>query len=300
MTTSLPILQIGDHVEVIAPASRCSSDDLRHLKNQLESWRLHCHIDDDIFGPDLLCANTDDYRLHALIRAIQNPDIKAIICARGGYGSMRLIPELSKLPAPTSPKLFVGMSDITALHLFLGQQWQWPTLHGSLSKDKVSPECVNQLKSLLFATTHQIEWEGIPLNALAQEIGLLRSSIIGGNLCLVQASVGSLWQIDATDKIIFLEDIGERGYRIDRMLEHLQQAGCFTNAAAIVLGDFIEGNEPNGSNLIQPVLEQFAQQVKIPVVQIKGSGHGYINFPIPLGTQAYLQLGNNVHLTCFR
>lgn len=114
----------------------------------------------------------------------------------------------------------------------------------------------------------------------------------------MQTSIGTFWQIDGENKIIFIEEIGERGYRIDRMLEHLHQACIFKDVSAILLGDFIGGTEPNGSSLIKPVLERFAQSCEIPVVKVEGIGHGNINFPIPLGTKAKLTLGNKINLIC--
>ena len=118
----LPILNSGDFVEVIAPASRCSDNQLQALKELLESWKLNCIIKKDIFGEDLLCAHTDEARFEHLKNALQNPETKAVICARGGYGSLRLIPKLTEIQAPKQVKIFVGMSDITSLHLYLQQQ----------------------------------------------------------------------------------------------------------------------------------------------------------------------------------
>jgi muramoyltetrapeptide carboxypeptidase len=137
----------------------------------------------------------------------------------------------------------------------------------------------------------------VPLNALAEQSQTLEASITGGNLCLVQTSLGTNWQVDARKKILFLEEVGERGYRIDRMLEQLQQATIFKGTLAIVFGDFLAGNEPDGSSLIIPVLKRFAQRIEIPVIQIKGIGHGPINYPLPLGTKATLQLGPTIQLT---
>ena len=295
----LPILKPGDSVEIIAPASRCSDEVLSDLKELLTSWQLNCIIDNDIFGPDLLCANTDEIRFRSLKNALQHSETKAIICARGGYGSMRLIPALRQITPPRYPKLFVGMSDLTALHLFLEQQWQWPTIHGALARDKFSSKSIASLKSILFGEVEQVELFGLPLNRHAEKNSIIETTLTGGNLSLVQTSIGTLWQINGKHKIIFLEEVSERGYRIDRMLEHLCQAAIFKDAAAIFFGDFIEGNEPNGSSLIKPVLKRFAQHCAIPVVQISGIGHGYINTPIPLGTQVKLQLGNKIKLTCF-
>ncbi len=297
---NLPVLKPGDSVEIIAPASRCSDKQLTDLKELLTSWQLNCIVDKDIFGDDLLCANTDDVRLISLKNALQNAKTKAVICARGGYGSMRLIPELTKIIPPTSPKLFMGMSDITALNLYLQQQWQWATLHGALTLDKFSPESITAVKSILFGEIKQVELQGIPLNTLAEKNHTLKGTITGGNLCLVQTSIGTLWQIDGRNKIIFLEETGERGYRIDRMLEHLSQANIFKDAVAIVFGDFLEGKESDGSSLVEPVLKRFAHTCKIPVIKVNGVGHGHTNFPMPLGTEAKLQLGNKIKLVCFR
>lgn len=296
-----PLLKPGDSVEIIAPASRCADVDLASLKNLLKSWQLNCIVTDDIFGQDLLCANTDEARFKHLQNALQNPLTKAIICARGGYGSMRLIPHLAKLIAPESFKIFIGMSDITTLHLFLQQQWQWSTIHGALMPDRFSPESIQSLKEFLFGEVKQIEFTDLfPLNKAAEKNHTIESSITGGNLCLIQAGMGTIWQMDARGKIILLEEIGERGYRVDRMLEHLSQANVFEGAAAILLGDFLEGKEPDGTSLIEPVLNRFANHCEIPVVRVKGVGHGYINFPIPLCTQTTLQLGKKIKLRCGR
>ncbi len=295
----LPILQPGDSVEVIAPASRCSDEALHDLEKLLTSWQLNCIISNTIFGHDLLCANTDDIRFQSLKNALLRPETKAVICARGGYGSMRLIPALSQMLPPDHPKLLVGMSDITALQLFLRQQWQWPTIHGSLTRDKCSHESIATLKSILFGEVDRINLVGLPLNRHAEKENIIETVLTGGNLSLVQTSIGTPWQINGKHNIIFLEEVSERGYRIDRMLEHLCQANIFKDAAAIFFGDFIEGNEPNGSSLIKPVLERFAQHCEIPVVQINGIGHGYINTPLSLGTRAILQLGKQVKLSVF-
>lgn len=288
-----PNLKPGDTVEIIAPASRCTDQQLLALKTLLTSWELDCIISPDIFGNDFLCANTDDNRFNLLKKALFNPKTKAVICARGGYGSMRLIPELSKLTPPKTPKCFVGMSDITALNLFLQQAWHWPVIHGSLSQDKFSIESIDAHKSILFGQVNQVEFLVHPLNALAEK--KIKAKLTGGNLSLVQASLGTRWQIDGRNKIILLEEINERGYQIDRMLAQLQQANVFQEAAAIVFGDCLNGKEPDGSSLIQPVLERFAKESVIPVLQVKGIGHGPTNFPIPLGIDAELHSGK---LTC--
>lgn len=297
----LPVLIAGDSVELIAPASRCSDSQLRELKALLESWGLKCIVQEDIFGKDLLCANTDQARFNHLKKALENPATKAIICARGGYGSMRLIPELTKITPPVAPKIFVGMSDTTCLQLFLQQQWGWPTIHGAAAPDRFSAESIASLRALLFADTAQAEFKGlIPLNQQASNNQIIESSVTGGNLAIIQAGIGTSWQMDGRGKFILLEEIGERGYRVDRMLEHLHQANIFKGAAAILCADFLGGNEPNGTSLIHSVLERFAARCEIPVVKMEGVGHGPTNFPVPCGTPARLHLGTIPQLICSR
>jgi len=294
----LPKLKIGDIVEIIAPASRCSDKSLTELKELLLSWKLNCRISNDIFGTDLLCANTDEMRFNSLKNALLDSESKAVICARGGYGSARLITELSKIMPPASQKLFIGMSDITALHLFLQQKWKWPVIHGALAPDRFSQESIAAIKSILFGEVDQVEFIGLPLNKPAEKNSIIEAVISGGNLSILQTSIGTSWQIDGKNKILLIEEVSERGYRIDRMLEHLHQACIFKDVSAILFGDFIGGAEPNGSSLIKPVLERFAQACEIPVVKVEGIGHDNVNFPIPLGTKAKLRLGSKIDLTC--
>lgn len=292
-------LKPGDTVEIIAPASRCLDSQLTSLVKLLESWQLRCIIPDDIFGEDPFSANTDEIRFRHLQNALMNPESKAMICARGGYGTTRLMPQLQQLNAPTVPKILVGISDVTALHLFLQQQWQWPTLHAALAPDRFSPESTNTIKSILFGEIKQMDYAHlIPLNSAAQNEQRIEASIIGGNLALLQTSAGTPWQMTTQGKILLLEDVNERGYRIDRMLEHLQQAGMLTGVKAILLGDFTLGLEADGTNLVETALERFANRCSVPVVRIKGVGHDYTNLPIVMGTQAVLTVSKSPHLTC--
>jgi len=290
VSTVLPVLQPGDQVEIIAPASSFSKDQLIALQALLDSWQLRCLIQDDLFGPDLLCANTDEKRFLHLQKSLFNPETKAVICGRGGYGSMRLISRLQACTPPADVKLFIGMSDITALHLFLQQTWGWPTVHASVNPLHVSTESLQVLQTLLFQPQGYGLPGVIPFNEAAARKQVIQSSITGGNLSLIQASVGTAWQLDGSNKIIFLEEINERAYKIDRMLMHLTEAQLFKQADAIILGDHLGGLEPNGTSLIQPVLQRFAHSMDVPVFQISGLGHGVTNFPLMLGTSTSIDV----------
>lgn len=292
-------LKHGDIVEVVAPASRCSAEVLSKIKALLDMWGLKTIIPTDIFGEDLLCANSDEKRFKHLKKALLNPASKAIFCAKGGYGSARLIPMLSELDPPPQPKLFVGMSDLTALNIFFQQKWHWSPVHAAAVPGRFDENSLHELHEVIFHNKTLVDFPPLtPLNKAAKKTQLMHAVITGGNLALVEASIGTAWQLDATNKFILLEETNERAYRVDRMLIHLLQAGIFNNAAAIIFGDFSGGNEPNGVSLIPQVLQRFADDIHIPVLKCEGIGHGVVNHPVPLGLPFTLQLGKQSSLQC--
>lgn len=295
-------LNPGDGIDVVAPSSGCHPSVLQAMKRLIESWDLTCHIPDDLFGESLLCANSDEKRFEHVRKALLNPNSKAVWCLLGGFGATRLIPDLSKISPPSTPKIFIGFSDITALHIFLTEQWGWSTIHGpsgyQASLNRISIDSIQLLKNTLCNKHHILSYKEITaLNSLAQADGEMETSITGGNLHLIQASIGTAWQINPAQKILFIEETNERAYRVDRSLEHLRQAGMFDQIKAILFGDFIDKGEPDGRFLVQQVVQQFAKKCSFPVLQIKNIGHGPINNPLVLGSRARLCMGQYCSLT---
>src|SRR5579872_3836083 len=129
MTSRWVPLKAGDTVDLIAPASALSQEDIRAVEDKLRAWGLIPRCSPQVLGQDILCANTDAERLRQLTEALYSETSSAVWCLRGGYGCTRLLPSLSKLTPPTRSKLFMGFSDITALHIFLQQAWGWSTVH---------------------------------------------------------------------------------------------------------------------------------------------------------------------------
>lgn len=288
-------------VDVIAPASRCPISDVEKIQSFLASWHLKYHISDDLFGSHPFCSNTDEKRFNQLKYALTNTNSQIIWCVRGGYGSMKLIPLLNQIEPPKEQKIFIGSSDITALHIFLQQQWGWTTIHApslySAALQQVSAESLEILKNLIFQKQNPIVYQAIHgLNKSALADITLSAPIIGGNLTLIQSSLSTSWQIDASGKILFIEEVNERGYRIDRALEQLKQANIFKSAEAILFGDFLGGEEPDGKSLVQDALSAFADTSEIPVLQIQGIGHGFINNPLILGKKVELHTGSDASL----
>lgn len=292
----------GASIDIIAPAGGCEWDTLEQVKALLKKWKLKARVSPNLFGDDLLCANTDEERFAQLQEALFNSESNAIWCLRGGYGCTRLIPALLKLQAPETNKLFIGFSDITALHVFLQQKWYWQTLHGpsanQVAYERIDSACIDEFKKLIFGELKQLMFSLIPLNKTSNHSTIIESPITGGTLTLIQASLGTLWQVDAKNKILFLEDVNEPAYRIDRMLQHLQQSGTLQHIKAILLGDFTftakSSSKPNNpDHLIQSILKRFAEAQRFPVFHIPGIGHGEINRSLPLGSKTSLDLNKN-------
>jgi muramoyltetrapeptide carboxypeptidase len=286
-------LKPGTTVDIIAPAGGCTPDSLIQIKTLLKNWQLNPRISPDLLGTDLLCANTDENRFKQLQDALLNTESSAVWCLRGGYGCTRLIPELLKLNAPKTNKLFIGFSDITTLHVFLQQKWHWQTLHGpsinQVAHDRIDVTSIQELKKLIFGKLDQLLFSLVPLNH-KNHATPIKAAITGGTLTLIQTSLGTPWQIDANDKILFLEEVNESAYRIDRMLQHVQQSGILQQVKAILFGDFIPPQENKETTLIQSVLTRFANEQRVPVLHIPGVGHGKTNRSLPLGSHTELSL----------
>jgi muramoyltetrapeptide carboxypeptidase len=290
-----PLLRPGDRIEVVAPGFRCTDELLESGVEFLRGLGLVPRVPRALFGEDLLCANTDRVRFAQLRRALTAGSSRGIWCVRGGYGAMRLVPALLKVPRPPQRKLFVGYSDATTLHYFLNLHWNWPSLHGPLldrlGTGRVDVQELGELEAVLLAGQPQVAFhELVALNGLGRRPRRVTGRVFGGNLAVLQTIAGTALQRRGRE-ILFLEDIGERGYRVDRMLQHLAQSGMLRGVQAIVTGDFLGGQEPDGRNLVLPVLERFAREQRLPVLRGMRAGHGEHQRPVFFNTQAELTCG---------
>ena len=249
---------------------------------------------------DFVFANTTEKRFYFLQQALKS-DAKAIWCLRGGSGAQNLLPYLAKLKKPRAPKIFIGLSDISALHIFFNQKWNWPTWHASIfmrltNKNQPLLEKA-ELQMFLSGKRKQQEFSKLQaLNKAAKKTKKIKGAVVGGNLATLCALLGSPWQPKLKGKILFLEDIGERGYKIERMLTSLENAGVFQGLRAIVLGDFTYCEEANGKDFSGHALKRFAENISIPVLKGIASGHGDLQRLIPFQTKAVLQTGKKSHL----
>ncbi len=297
----LVALAPGDVVDVVAPGFACAPEDVEKARAFLERQGFKPRIPQNIIENHPLFANTDEKRLKMLVAALKASDSKAIWCLRGGYGSNHLLPFLRKIKRQ-KPKIIVGISDITSLHGFLIQNWKWTGLHGPLldrlGKGQVPEDVESELLTVVRGELEEVHFSDLePLNAAARKKKKITSSVMGGNLKVIEGHLGTVDEFKFKDKIVFFEEIGERGYRVDRMLFHLSQAGCFKNCAAVVMGTFMGGDEPKADpdspvvNKVNWVIENWASQQKFPVLRGLPCGHDTIQRVLPLGTEAVLDLG---------
>ena len=290
-------LEVGDVVDVVAPASACKPHELAAGVRYLKSLGLVPHVPKDILRPQSLnFSNSDERRLLHLKDALLNSKSKAIWCLRGGYGALKLIPDLEKLKRPSHCKVLLGFSDITTLHGFLNQKWGWPTLHSPVltrmggANARASEK--RELQQMLFGRRAVTEFTGLlPLNSSARTQKTVRGKVRGGNIAVLQSSYGTRQQFDGRGHMIFLEDIGEKPHRVDRMLEQMTQAGTFQHAKAILFGQFDLENRKDLNLIWNDVIPRFAKQQKIPVLKGLRVGHGKNQHTLPLNTLATLSLG---------
>ena len=271
------ILQVGDTIAIVAPAGILKSrkKTIEAAQMLLKNWGLVTVLGPHLFSESYHFAGTDAQRLKDLQWALDNPDVKAIWCARGGYGSMRIMDELNFEPFKKNPKWLVGYSDITALHNQL-QNLGYETLHAmmpvNMEEDaKAITASITSLKAGLFGTLAMHNIESNKSNRMGSAKGIL----IGGNLTLLTAQLGSASQLDTRNKILFIEEIGEYKYHIDRMLQSLKRAGYFDHCNGVIVGDMmdIKANSPAWGTGIEELIMNILDPYDFPVAFGIPAGH---------------------------
>ncbi|MCB0366325.1 MAG: LD-carboxypeptidase [Bdellovibrionaceae bacterium] len=291
----------GDVVDLIAPGFAPTKGEIRGAVAFLRSWGLKPRVPPGLLGADVLCSNSDKKRFQFLKRALLAKDSRAIWCLRGGYGANRLLPDLNSLRRPAQSKVLIGYSDVTTLHLFLNHKWGWNTIHGPLldrfGQGVGRPRDKREMKALLFGDKPILEFSELrPLNTKASRQQTLRAPITGGNLTTWASAIGTPWEGVPRGKILFFEDIGEQGRKVDRMLVQMDQAGHLKGVKAMIFGEFIGGAQSNGRYLWREVIRRFADEAPFPVFDHFPAGHGPAQRPIPFGPRAELQMGKEPHL----
>lgn len=282
-------LRKGDKIAIIAPAGRLPINGLDEAVKVLTSWGLKVILAKHVYDTDNYFAGTDAARLKDLQQAFDNPSIMAVLCARGGYGVTRILEKIELEAIKKSPKWVIGFSDITALHLKLENQGI-ASIHGPMGTSFTNENnhaAINSLKGLLFDGVSKVV-----INESGVRTGSVTAAITGGNLSLIMDSLGTTEEIDTRNKILFVEEIGEKTYKIDRMFQQLLRAGKLDNLAGLVIGHFSEINEgdtPFGESW-QEVIKKITEPYSYPLAFGFNIGHEPENMSLVMGGQYQLNV----------
>ena len=290
-------LKVGDTIAIIAPSGVLNDHEnyINKAKKLLESWELNVIIGKNVFNNYGHFSGTDKERTKDFQRALDDKTISAIWCARGGYGAMRIIDDLDYTEYLKTPKWIIGYSDITAIHNdlhILGSESIHSIMCKSIEdKDINNDRSIQALKDVLFGNKLSYNFNNKPENKLGKTSG----QIVGGNLTLLHGLIGSKSSINTDGKILFIEDLGEYHYHIDRMLISLKRAGYFDNCNGLVVGDFSdlrENTTPFGKNIKEIILDA-VKEFNFPVLFDFPAGHEELNMPIILGRNIIMDVNSS-------
>ena len=295
-------LKKGDTVAIIAPASPADKNLIDSRINSLENLGLNVVVGNSCTSEYGFLSGTDDIRANDINSMFANKSINGIFAIRGGYGCARLLNLIDFNLIKKNPKVFIGYSDITALHIAINQKSKLITYHGPM----VSTELIkgldeysfNYYNKFLFCNDNMIELCN-PIENPIKTInpGIAEGKLIGGNLSLICSSLGTKYEINTKNKILFLEEVGEVPYKVDRMLTHLKQSGKLKDANGIILGAFTDCVAPKDkkSLSLDDIFNEIILPLKKPTIYNLACGHCLPTLTLPLGAKIRLD-ANNIKL----
>jgi len=293
-----PVLRAGDSVGIVAPASNIKRELLEKGCEALRQLGYKPVYSDSILEQDLYFAGSADRRARELEEMFVRDDVRAILCARGGYGTNYLLGKLDPAKIVAHPKIFVGYSDITTLLTCFADSAKFVTFHGPMvTKDFALPDGVD-LASWEAATGGLSEWEtGAGASSLIDGSG--EGILYGGCLSILVASLGTPHEIRTAGTILFLEDVNAKPYQVDRMLMQLKLAGKLKDVRGLVFGEMLDCVQVNDQGYtLQEVVLRIVAELGIPIAWGLRSGHvTRKNITLPIGVRASLSVnGSEVKL----
>jgi muramoyltetrapeptide carboxypeptidase len=284
------VLRAGDAVALVSPAGPLAESRVQAAVQELTSWGLRPRVYPHALDTHSFYAGTDEHRAADLNDALADPEIRAVLCNRGGYGAQRILAHIDYDAVRRDPKLLIGFSDITALHGALWTQTGLATVHGPVAGQlELGGLFASTIKRALMST------EPVVVEACSDEptfrvrtSGIAEGLLLGGNLSMLSTCVGTPYMPDLEGAILLIEDVNEAAYRIDRLLTHLRNCGILQRVGGVAVGQFSEPG--NGNAVIKPadVLIERLGDLGVPVLGGLSIGHGDRNIAVSLGTYARL------------
>ncbi|GAB4376025.1 MAG: LD-carboxypeptidase [Salibacteraceae bacterium] len=289
----IPFLKKGHRVSVVATAKSLSAGQIDAALKLIASWGLEVIRSPNLYARDHLFAGSDSDRLAALQHAIDDPQTHAVLFARGGYGTSRIIDQVSWEGFKRHPKWLCGFSDVTVVHAHVGKHTGLPTIHSTMPiffADGNENAGSVSLKRCLFGDPEKLNWPRHPLNRAGQASGPL----IGGNLAVLCSLFGTPSEPDFEGKILVLEDVGEYLYRLDRLVLQLKRSGVFSKIRGLVAGGFTDmlDNAPAFGYSPEEILDSAIGRLPIPVAYGAPIGHMADNRAIVIGAEYTLSVGD--------
>lgn len=267
------LLKPGDTIAIVAPGKKIKEEDVQLAKKTFLSWGLRVELPDNIFSANHpYLAGSDDERTHDFQSALDNSAVRCIVCARGGYGTTRILDNLDLSVLEKDPKWIVGFSDITSLHLKLSSMGI-ESIHGTMPVMFQKPDSVSSVESL-----RKILLNGSDIIETSQShwnrTGVAQGRLVGGNLSLIVDSIGTDSEIDANGKILIIEEIDEYLYKIDRMLTQLKRAGKIERLSGLIVGHMSGIVDVEGfGESVEQIIHFAVKDHKFPVAFGFPSGH---------------------------
>ncbi len=294
-------LKFGDTIGLIAPSGAVRTPGaLDRAIAETERMGFRVKVGESCTSKYGYLSGTDEVRARDVNRMFLDDEVDAIVCIRGGYGTMRILDQLDYEAIAAHPKIFVGFSDITALHIAMLEKTGLVTFHGPMA---VSSWSDGPLDEFSLESLYRSLMRAEPAGDLANppeygkqtvNPGICEGQLVGGNLTLIAGTIGTPWQLDTTDRIIFIEDVGERTYCLDRMLTQMRLAGMFEKCAGVVFGDFADCpiEYPAFGCSLEEIIDDVVKPCGKPIFTGLRCGHCSPKLTLPFGVRCRLDADN--------
>ncbi len=296
-----PYLKKGDTIGITCPAGYMPLEKAQTCIDTLQQWGFKVKVGKTLGNPqENYFSGNDIERLSDFQEMMDDENIKAILCGRGGYGVSRIIDDLGFKKFKRNPKWIIGYSDISVLHAHLNRRLNIASIHSHMAaafNDGIDNLYIDSIKKTLTGKSPKYKTQSHPFN----QLGKAEGELVGGNLCLLAHTVGSKSELNVKNKILFLEDVGEYLYNVDRMMIQLKRAGWFDKIDGLILGSFSECKDTEApfGKVVEEILKEHLYDYDFPYCFNFPVGHTFENVALKCGVQHELNItAKGVTLTC--
>jgi muramoyltetrapeptide carboxypeptidase len=289
-----PVLKEGDKIMLVAPAGKIIKESLEKAHEIFTLWGLKVVVGENAGEEFFRFAGTDEQRLSDMQKAIDDPSVKAVICIRGGYGAVRLIQRLDFARFKVTPKWIVGFSDVTVFHAYLNHVLNCESLHAIMPASFGRPDTSTAMETLRKALFGKKLDYGIPPHEL-NRLGYAKSELTGGNLSILYSLLGTPFDPETRNKILFIEETGEYLYHFDRMMQSMKMAGKLEGLEGLIVGKInkMRDTRADFGQEAYEIIHDVVRDYDYPVLFGFPAGHTGDNRALIMGRQVSLQADNN-------